>query len=110
MPEVTTEEQRVIDFNIRCQMVGGYLHSGRSVTMTEAQLKFYGVTPHQVITELMNWVISEEAEEVWEAEREGAWQAERDEAYHCDRVLPRTYVIYCTKVQDKYKFKAKVKA
>jgi hypothetical protein len=102
MPEVTTEEQRVIDFNIRCQMVGGYLHSGRSVTMTEAQLKFYGVTPHQVITELMNWVISEEAEEVWEAAHEGA--------YHCDRVLPRTYVIYCTKVQDKYKFKAKVKA
>ena len=111
MLQVTATEQRVIDFDQRCQMVAGYLHQGKSVTMSEAQLKFYRVTPHQVIQELLNWVMAEEAEEAWEANREEAWQAERDESYYRAGVDPRTYVIYCTKVQgDKYVFKAKVKA
>ena len=109
MLQLTAEEQRVVDFDQRCQMVAGYLHQGKSVTMSEAQLKFYRVTPHQVIAELLNWVIAEEAEEVWESERDNAWQAERDDTYSRERVDPRTYVIYCTKVQDKYKFQAKVK-
>ena len=110
MRQLSAEEQRVVDFDQRCQMVAGYLHQGKSVTMTEAQLKFYRVTPHQVIAELLNWVTAEEAEEVWEADRDAAYQRERDDAYYCEASRrARTYVIYCTKVQDKYKFQAKVK-
>ena len=102
MLQLTAEEQRVVDFDQRCQMVAGYLHQGKSVSMTEAQLKFYRVTPHQVIAELLNWVAAEEAEEVWDEEHAGA--------YHQPSRPLRTYVIYCTKVQGKYVFKAKVKA
>ena len=102
MLQLTAEEQRVFDFDQRCQMVAGYLHQGKSVTMSEAQLKWYSVTPHQVIAELLNWVNSAEAEEVWDDEQCGA--------YHQHSRSVRTYVIYCTKVQDKYKFKAVVKA
>lgn len=102
MLQLTAEEQKMYDFDHRCQMVAGYLHQGKSVTMTEAQLKFYRVTPHQVIAELLNWVTAEEAEDAWDEANAGA--------YHQPSRSVRTYVIYCTKVQDKYKFKAVVKA
>lgn len=102
MLQVTATEQKMYDFDLRCAQLGGYLQQGKSVTMSEAQLKWYSVTPHQVIAELLNWVNSAEAEEVWDEANAGA--------YHQHSRSLRTYVIYCTKVQDKYKFKAVVKA
>jgi len=97
--QLTKEEQKVVEFDDRCQMVAGYLWQGKSVTMTAKQLEWYDVTPHQVITELAGWLYSEEAEACWEAET--LYRG------HCDQ---RTYVVYCTKQADKYVFRAKVKA
>ena len=97
--QLTKEEQKVVEFDDRCQMVAGYLWQGKSVTMTAKQLEWYDVTPHQVITELAGWLYSEEAEECWEVEN--LYRG------HHDR---RIYVVYCTKCGDKYVFRAKVKA
>jgi hypothetical protein len=95
--QLTKEEQKSYDFDTRCQMVASYLHEGKPVSMTAKQLAYYGVTPHQVIAELGGWLRSEEQEACWEAEH----------LYGGSR-RKRTYVVYCTKVQDKYVFKAKV--
>ena len=94
--QLTKEEQKVVEFDDRCQMVASYLWEGKSVTMTAAQLAWYDVTPHQVIAELTGWVRSEEMEACWEAEH--LYRGSRRE---------RTYVVYCTKQGDKYVFKAK---
>jgi len=95
--QLTKEEQKVVDFDNRCQMVASYLWEGKSVTMTASQLEWYDVTPHQVIGELAGWLRSEEAEACWEAEH--LYRGSRRE---------RTHVVYCTKCGDKYVFKAKV--
>ena len=97
--QLTKEEQKVVEFDDRCQMVAGYLWQGKSVTMTAKQLEWYDVTPHQVIGELAEWLRSEEMEACWEAET--LYRGHRDQ---------RTYVVYCTKQADKYVFRAKVKA
>ena len=97
--QLTKEEQKVVEFDDRCQMVAGYLWQGKSVTMTAKQLEWYDVTPHQVIAELAGWLHSEEAEACWEAET----------LYRGHRAR-RIYVVYCTKQADKYVFRAKVKA
>ena len=92
-----TEEQKAYDFSMRCCMVAAHLWQGKSVTLTAAQLAYYNRTPHQVILELSECLRSEESEACWEAEH--LYQGGRRR---------RTHVIYCTKVQDKYVFKAKV--
>ena len=97
--QLTKEEQKVVDFDDRCQMVAGYLWQGKPVTMTAAQITWYGVTPHQVIAELSGWLRSEEQEACWEAEH----------LYGGSR-RKRTHVVYCTKQGDKYVFRAKVVA
>ena len=97
--QLTKEEQKVVEFDDRCQMVAGYLWQGKSVTMTAKQLEWYDVTPHQVITELAGWLYSEEAEACWEAET--LYRGHRDQ---------RVFIVYCTKCGDKYVFRAKVKA
>ena len=103
MLQFTAEEQKMIEFDDRCWHLGPYLHRGKRVTMTEAQLKFYRVTPHQVISGLLNWVTAEEAESVWENERD---EPQCGKSY----CRARTFIVYCTKQGDKYVFKAVVKA
>jgi len=101
--QLTKEEQKVVDFDDRCQMVASHLWYGKSVTMTEQQLRWYGVKPHDVIVSLSTCLRFEEAEACWESERDGAYFGE---GYH----EARTYIVYCTKQADKYVFRAKVKA
>jgi len=96
---MTKELEREWEFDCRCQNVASYLHAGKSVTITVQQLKFYGVTPHQALTVLAQWVKAEEAEECWEAET----------LYRGYREV-RTWVVYCTKNGDKYVFRAKTKS
>jgi hypothetical protein len=95
--QLTKEEQKVVEFDDRCQMVASYLWEGKSVTMTAKQLEWYDVSPHQVIAELSGWLRSEEQEACWEAEH--LYGGSRREC---------THVVYCTKQGDKYVFKAKV--
>jgi hypothetical protein len=95
--QLTREEQKVVEFDDRCQIVASYLWEGKSVTMTAKQFKWYDVTPHQAIAVLSEWLRLEEAEACWEAEH----------LYRGSR-RQRTHVVYCTKQGDKYVFKAKV--
>ena len=96
--EMTKEQQLACEFDCRCQNIAHYLHAGKSVTITVQQLKFYGVTPHQALSVLTQWVKAEEAEECWEVEH-------LYRGTHHERV----FVVYCTKCGDKYVFRAKVK-
>ena len=96
--EMTKELERECEFDCRCQNVASYLHAGKSVTITTQQLKFYGVTPHQALSVLTQWVKAEEAEECWEAETLYRGYKET-----------RMFIVYCTKCGDKYVFRAKVK-
>jgi len=99
--QLTAREEKVVDFDNRCAQVGVYLWSGRSVSITEQQLAWYEVTPHQMISELLHQCRCEEAEAVWEADREGA--------YFGDGGLKgRQFTVYCTKRGGVYSFKAKV--
>jgi len=99
--QLTAREEKVVDFDNRCQQVAMYLWQGRSITITEQQLRWYEVTPHQMIVELLGWVQAEEAEHVWEASRDGA--------YFGDGALKvRQFTVYCTKRASVYVFKAKV--
>ena len=95
---LTTEEQKAYDFSMRCCMVAAHLWQGKSVTLTAAQLAYYNRTPHQVILELSECLRSEEMEACWE-----------EEVLYRGSRRQRTYIVYCTKVQDKYVFKAKLK-
>jgi len=97
--QLTKVEQESMEFSDRCQMVASYLWNGRSVRMSKGQLEEYGVTVHQVITELANWLKAEESEACWEAQV--LYQGSRRR---------KTWIVYCTKQGDKYVFKAKVKA
>lgn len=96
--QLTKEEQKVVEFDDRCQMVASHLYDRKSVTMTEKQLQYYGVKPHDVILALAYWVRLEELEACWEAEH-------LYRGTHHERV----FVVYCTKQGDKYVFRAKVK-
>jgi hypothetical protein len=87
------------EFSSRCQMVASYLWNGKSVSLNKEQLAEYGVTVHQVITELAYWLKAEESEACWEAQV--LYQGSRRR---------KTWIVYCTKQGDKYVFKAKVKA
>ena len=99
--QLSKSEEKVVDFDNRCQQVAMYLWNGRSVSITERQLAWYDVTPHQMISELLGWVQGEEAEAVWEADRDGA--------YCVDGGLKgRQFTVYCTKRGGVYSFKAKV--
>jgi len=99
--QLTKSEEKVVDFDSRCQQVAMYLWNGKSVCITEQQLRWYDVTPHQMIGELLWWVSVEEAEHVWEASRDGA--------YFGDGALKRRqFTVYCTKCASTYYFKAKV--
>ena len=92
---------KVVDFDSRCQQAAMCLWQGGRVTITEQQLRWYGVTPHQMVRELLNWVQSEEAQEVFDAQ---AYLG--DEAY-----LGRQFTVYCTKCTKRggvYFFQAKV--
>jgi len=96
--QLTKEEQKVVEFDDRCQMVASHLWERKSVTMTEKQLQYYGVKPHDVILALAYWVRLEELEACWEAEH-------LYRGTHHERV----FIVYCTKCGDKYVFRAKVK-
>ena len=67
--------------------------------MTQQQLRYYGVSPHDMITELAMWVSAEEAEAYMNAAN-----------FFCGEPEDRTWVVYCTKCGEKYVFRAKVKA
>ena len=96
---LTEAEVKETDFTHRCMIVGGYLWRGRSISMTQQQLRYYGVSPHDMITELAMWVSAEEAEAYMNAVN-----------FSCGEPEDRTWVVYCTKVQDKYVFRAKTKS
>jgi len=96
---LTKEAIKSWEFSSRCQMVASYLWNGRSVRMSKEQLEEYGVTVHQVISELANWLKAEESEACWEAQV--LYQGSRRR---------KTWIVYCTKQGDKYVFKAKAKA
>jgi Cft2 family RNA processing exonuclease len=99
--QLSQAEEKVVDFDTRCQQVAMYLWQGKSVRITEQQLRWYDVSPHQMISELLGWVTSEEAEHIWEADRDGA--------YFGDGALKsRQFTVYCTKRASVYVFKAKV--
>ena len=99
--QLSKAEEKVVDFDSRCQQVAMYLWNGRSVSITEQQLQWYDMSPHQMISELLWWVQAEEAEAVWEADRDGA--------YFGDGGLKgRQFTVYCTKRGGVYSFKAKV--
>ena len=83
-------EEKVVDFGDRCQQVARYLWSGRNVSITEQQLQWYDMSPHQVIEELLESVQSLECEEA------------------CEAGLERRFTVYCTKRSGVYVFKAKV--
>jgi len=97
--ELTKEQELAYEFDCRCQMVASHLWQRKSVTMSEKQLQYYGVKPHDVILALAYWVRFEEIEACWEAE-------DLYRGTHHERV----FVVYCTKCRDKYIFRAKVKA
>jgi hypothetical protein len=61
--QLSKAEEKVVDFDSRCQQVAMYLWNGRSVSITEHQLQWYDVSPHQMISELLGWVQGEEAEQ-----------------------------------------------
>jgi hypothetical protein len=96
---MTEEAVKSWEFSSRCQMVASYLWNGKSVALSKEQLAEYGVTVHQVITELAYWLKAEESEACWEASV--LYQGSRRRC---------TWIVYCTKQGDKYVFKAKVKA
>ena len=96
---MTEEAVKSWEFSSRCQMVASYLWNGKSVSLNKEQLAEYGVTVHQVITELAYWLKAEESEACWEAQV--LYQGSRRR---------KTWIVYCTKQGDKYVFKAKVKA
>ena len=99
--QLSKAEEKVVDFDNRCQQVARYLWQGKSVSITEHQLRWYGVSPHQMISELLGWVQAEEAEAVWESQR--------DVAYCGDGGLKgRLFTVYATKRGGVYVFKAKV--
>ena len=96
--QLSQAEQKVVAFDDRCQQVARYLWQGKSVSITEQQLRWYDVSPHQMISELLGWVQAEEAEHVWESQ-----------AYCGDgAVKGREFTVYCTKRASVYMFKAKV--
>ena len=88
--QLSKAEEKVVDFDNRCQQVAMYLWQGKSVSITEQQLQWYDMSPHQVIEELLELVQSLECEEAWEAG------------------LERQFTVYCTKRGGVYSFKAKV--
>ena len=94
---LTTEEQKAYDFSMRCCMAASHLWLGKSVSMTAEQLTHYGRTPSQVILELSECLRSEEMEACWD-----------EEVLYRGSRRQRKYIVYCTKVQDKYVFKAKL--
>ena len=94
-------EEKVVDFGDRCQQVAMYLWQGKSVSITEHQLQWYAITPHQMISELLGWVQGEEAEAVWEADRDGAYCGDGG-------LKGRQFTVWCTKRGGVYVFKAKV--
>lgn len=99
--QLSKAEEKVVDFDDRCQQVARYLWQGKSVSITEQQLRWYDVSPHQMISELLGWVQGEEAEAVWESQRDGA--------YFGDGGLKlRSFTVWCTKRGGVYSFKAKV--
>ena len=99
--QLSQAEQKVVAFDDRCQQVARYLWQGKSVSITEQQLRWYDVSPHQMISELLGWVQAEEAEAVWESDRDGA--------YFGDGGLKgRQFTVYATKRGGVYVFKAKV--
>ena len=102
--QLSKAEEKVVDFDSRCQQVGMYLWNGRSVSITEQQLQWYDVSPHQMISELLGWVQGEEAEAVWEADRDV------NRGVYCgDGTLKgRQFTVWCTKRGGVYVFKAKV--
>ncbi len=92
--QLSKAEEKVVDFDNRCQQVAMYLWSGRSVSITEQQLRWYDVSPHQMISELLGWLQGEEAEAVWEA--------------NDGELKGRQFTVWCTKRGGVYVFKAKV--
>ena len=88
--QLSKAEEKVVDFDSRCQQVAMYLWNGRSVSITEHQLQWYEMSPHQVIEELLESVQSLECEDACEADFE------------------RQFTVYCTKRSGVYVFKAKV--
>ena len=99
--QLTKAEEKEVDFDNRCQQVARYLWQGRSVSITEHQLQWYEVSPHQMISELLGWVQAEEAEAVWESQRDGAYCGD-------GAVKGRQFTVWCTKRGGVYSFKAKV--
>ena len=99
--QLTKAEEKVVDFDNRCQQVAMYLWQGKSVSITEHQLQWYEVSPHQMISELLGWVQGEEAEAVWESDRDGAYFGEGG-------LKGRQFTVYATKRSGVYVFKAKV--
>jgi len=100
--QLSKSEEKVVDFDNRCQQVGTHLWNGRSVSITEQQLRWYDVSPHQMISELAGWVQGEEAEHVWEADRDGAYCGNGG-------LKGRQFTVYCTRGRGGvYSFKAKV--
>jgi Cft2 family RNA processing exonuclease len=73
--QLSKAEEKVVDFDSRCQQVAMYLWNGRSVSITEHQLQWYDVSPHQMISELLGWVQtrSETPKHVRESQRDGAY-------------------------------------
>ena len=100
--QLTKAEEKVVDFDSRCQQVAMYLWNGRSVSITEQQLQWYEVSPHQMISELLGWVQTRaNAEHVRESQRDGAYCGD-------GAVKGRLFTVYCTKRSGVYVFKAKV--
>ena len=99
--QLTKAEEKVVDFDSRCQQVAMYLWQGKSVSITEQQLQWYDVSPHQMISELLGWVQVEEAEAVWESDRDGAYCGDGG-------LKGRQFTVWCTKRGGVYVFKAKV--
>ncbi len=100
--QLTAREEKVVDFDSRCQQVAMYLWNGKSVSITEQQLRWYDVTPHQMISELLGWVQAAEAEAVWDSCRDGAYCGDGG------GLIGRQFTVYCTKRGGVYSFKAKV--
>ena len=88
--QLSKAEEKVVDFGDRCQQVARYLWNGRNVSITERQLQWYEMSPHQVIEELLESVQSLECEEA------------------CEAGFERQFTVYCTKRGGVYSFKAKV--
>ena len=100
--QLTKAEEKVVDFDNRCQQVAMYLWQGKSVSITEQQLRWYEVSPHQMISELLGWVQTRaNAEHVRESQRDGAYCGD-------GAVKGRLFTVYCTKRSGVYVFKAKV--